>query len=235
MRLDRFLREKFSLRSRTYAEDLIVKGMVEVDGKCVVKPAYDVDDKNFVKILSDDDYASRGAYKLKRALEAFSLSVEDAECADIGCSNGGFTDLLLRGGAKSVFAVDVGECALPKRLASDPRVTFRRINARDLPASKDKDFLCADLSFISLKLVLPAFFGQLKEGGRCVVLVKPQFEAGRGALSKKGLVLSEKDRERAVREVRTAAESAGFRFEGLVAAPEITDKNREYLMYLLRP
>ena len=160
MRLDIFLQREFSLRSRTYAENLILRGLVEVDGRVVKKPSFDVpEDCKTARILQDENYASQGAYKLAEALRAFSIDLSGADCADIGCSNGGFTDLMLRRGAKSVLAVDVGECALPESILADNRVTFLKANARELPPTKDKDFLSADLSFISLTLVLPAFFG----------------------------------------------------------------------------
>lgn len=238
MRLDVYLLRKFGLRSRTYAENLILRGLVTVNGKPVAKPSFDIDEArgDRAEILSDDGYASQGAYKLAEAKRVFGFDAAGLDCADIGCSNGGFTDFLLRCGAKSVLAVDVGECALPDALLADGRVTFLRANARELPPAADKDFLTADLSFISLKLVLPAFFGLLKEGGRAVVLVKPQFEAGRGALNKKGIVLSEKDRTRAVEGVVAAAEECGFRKIGLTPSPVVySDKNREYLLMLEKP
>lgn len=236
MRLDVFLQREFSLRSRTYAENLILRGLVEVDGRVVKKPSFDVPEDCNVAILQDDNYASQGAYKLAEALRAFSIDLSGADCADIGCSNGGFTDLMLRRGAKSVLAVDVGECALPESILADSRVTFLKANARELPPTKDKDFLSADLSFISLTLVLPAFFGVLKEGGKAVLLVKPQFEAGRSALSKKGIVLSEKERAKAVEKVASSAETIGFKVLGSTPSPVMyEDKNREYLLLLEKP
>lgn len=235
MRLDKFLQNEFGLRSRTYAENLILRGRVTLNGKTVTKPATVVDPTRGDKaeILSDEDYASQGAYKLAEAKRVFGFDVAGCDCADIGCSNGGFTDFLLRCGAKSVLAADVGECALDERLCSDSRVTFLRANARELPATRDKDFLCADLSFISLKLVLASFYGILREGGEAVVLVKPQFEAGRAALSKKGIVLSEKDRLKAVESVKREAEKCGFAVAGVTpTVVHDSDKNVEYLLYL---
>ena len=236
MRLDLYLLKKFSLRSRTYAENLVLRGFVKVKGRTVTKPSCDVaEDEEGVEILSDEGYASQGAYKLAEAKRVFGFSAEGADCADIGCSNGGFTDLLLRDGAKSVLAVDVGECALPDRILADSRVTFLKANARELSPTRDKDLLTADLSFISLTLVLPAFYGMLKAGGKAVVLVKPQFEAGKAALSKKGIVLSEKERERAVERVKAAAAECGFEVAGFTPSPVMyADKNREYLMLLVK-
>lgn len=233
MRLDLFTLEKFGLRSRTYAENLILRGCVRVNGRTVKKPSFDVGEEDCVELARDEGFASQGAYKLAEAKRVFGFSAEGLDCADIGCSNGGFTDVLLRDGAASVLAVDVGECALPRHIAEDERVTFLRANARELPPSSDRDFLTADLSFISLKLVLPVFYGMLREGGHAVVLIKPQFEAGKGALSKKGIVLSERDRRHAVEEVRAFAETCGFEVKGIAPSPVVyEDKNREYLMYL---
>ena len=235
MRLDKFLLEKFGLRSRTYAENLILRGQVTVQGKVVAKPSFSVTAEDDVRITADEDYASQGAYKLLEALRVFAISPKGLDCADIGCSNGGFTDVMLREGAAHVLAVDVGECALPEHMLSDERVTFLQANARELPPTSDIDLLSADLSFISLKLVLPSFFGLLKEGGHAVVLVKPQFEAGRAALSKKGIVLSEKERMRAVESVANAAEGCGFKVAGRTPSPVVyADKNREYLLHLVK-
>lgn len=229
------MQNEFGLRSRTYAENLILRGSVTVNGKIATKPATDVDAArgDRVEILSDDDYASQGAYKIAEAKRVFGFDVTGLDCADIGCSNGGFTDFLLRCGAKSVLAADVGECALDERLVHDPRVTFLRANARELPPTADKDFLCADLSFISLRLVLKSFYGILRCGGEAVVLVKPQFEVGKANLSKKGIVLSEKERQKAVEDVKHEAEKCGFVVAGIT--PTIVhdaEKNVEYLLYL---
>ena len=136
MRLDKFLQTEFGLRSRTYAENLILRGRVAVNGRQILKPAADVAESDKVEILSDEDYASQGAYKIEEAHRVFGFAVSGLDCADIGCSNGGFTDFLLRHGAKSVLAVDVGECALPEKLSGDPRVTFLRANARELPQGR---------------------------------------------------------------------------------------------------
>lgn len=233
MRLDKFLREKFGLRSRTYAENLIIKGQVRVNGKPATKPSAETDERDKVEIISDEDYASQGAYKLDKALRDFALDVNGLSCADIGCSNGGFTDCLLRRGAAYVLAVDVAECALPERLLRDRRVEFVRANAREFGVETPVDFVCSDVSFISLKHILPTVYSILKEGGFAVVLIKPQFELTRSALSKKGIVKSEKDRLDAVRLVKDYAAAAGFTVKGVSPAPEYyADKNKEYLLYL---
>ena len=214
MRLDKFLLLKFGLRSRTYAENLILSGRVTVAGKTELRPAFDIDEDHpaEVEVIRDEDYASLGAYKLERALDGFSLSVEGLDAADIGCSNGGFTDLLLRRGARSVLAVDVGECALPV------------------------SFLTADLSFISLTLVLPSLRSVIAPGGKAVVLVKPQFELGKSALDKRGVVKTEKLALSALHAVKDAAMRAGFLVLGSLPSPRRSEKmNREYLLLLAVP
>lgn len=234
MRLDKYIQQKFSLKSRTYAENLILTGRVSLDGRIASKPAEDVDDSRDVRIISDEGYASQGAYKLEEGLRAFDINVEGLACADIGCSNGGFTDVLLRHGAGSVLAVDVGECALPPEILQSGKVTFLRANARALPKDIAKvDFVCSDLSFISLGLVLGELYDLLKEGGQAVVLVKPQFELDRSALSKDGVVKSEKLRRQAVQKVRAYAVQAGFEIAGETESPRrYVGKNVEYLLHL---
>ena len=234
MRLDKFILEKFDLKSRTYAENLVLTGRVSVAGRVTYKPSLDVDEGDEVEIIADEGYASQGAYKLKEAFRIFKIDVAGKSCADIGCSNGGFTDVLLREGAAHVLAVDVGACALDERLAHDERVEFLKANARDLPHDLQKvDFACTDLSFISLKYVLREIYTLLKEGGEAVALIKPQFELDKSALSKKGIVLNEKYRQRAVESVKNFAISVGFEVVGCVTSPiRYEFKNVEYLLYL---
>ena len=233
MRLDKFLLQNFDLRSRTYAENLVLTGCVKINGAVATKPSLNVSDKDIIEI-SDDGYASQGAYKLEEAFLKFDLSVENKICADIGCSNGGFTDCLLRRGAQKVFAVDVAECALSDGLKNDSRVQFIRANARELPADfPTVDFVCSDVSFISLKLVLPEIFRILKVGGEAAVLVKPQFELDKSALGKSGIVNSDKLRLRALEGVKSFAISLGFSIKNTATSPvRYQNKNIEYLLYL---
>ena len=235
MRLDKYLLAAFSLRSRTYAENLIKRGAVTVNGTVETRPSCEIDENNppEIRILSDEDFASLGAYKLKKAFDDFALSVEGADCADIGCSNGGFTDLLLRKGAASVLAVDVGECALDERLLGSGKVSFLRANARDLPPIPEKDFVCADVSFISVTLILDSVRRILRENGKAVLLVKPQFELGRAALDKRGIVKNERLSRSALDLVSAAAVRSGFAVTGSTEIPRLfEDKNVEYLLLL---
>jgi len=234
MRLDKFLQQKFNLKSRTYAENLILTNCVSVDGVVVKKPSFDVDEGNLVEILNDEGFASQGAYKLEEAFLKFGLSVEGKDCIDLGCSNGGFSDVLLRRGAGSILAVDVAECALPKTLLDSGKIEFLRANARELPLNeKSFDFACSDLSFISLTYVLAEIFRVLKTGGEAVVLVKPQFELEKSALDKNGIVKTEKLRNRALENVKSFAIGVGFEIKGVELSPiRYESKNVEYLLWL---
>lgn len=169
MRLDNFITEKFSLASRSKAANLIKKGAVFVGGKTVTKAGTEVMDADDVKII-DEGYASLGAYKLEKAAAVFGLSFTDKVAADVGASNGGFTDFMIKNGAKTVYAVDVAECQLPIDLKNNPNVVVRdKINARYLTEEvlgEKVDFVTVDVSFISLKLVLLPIKSVLKEDGK---------------------------------------------------------------------
>lgn len=237
MRIDKYIQDKFNLKSRTYAENLIKTGSVLLRGKVVTKSSLDVGENDDIEIVNDENYASQGAYKLEKAFDDFSLDVNGKNCADIGCSNGGFTDCLLRHGAKHVLAVDVADCALDSKLLESGKVDFLKANARELPKNLEKvDFLCSDVSFISLKYVLQSMVYLLKNGGEAVVLVKPQFELDKSALTKSGIVTDEKLRKRAVESVKSYAISVGFEILDLSTSPiRYENKNVEYLLYLKKP
>lgn len=237
MRIDKYIQDKFNLKSRTYAENLIKTGSVLLRGKVVTKSSLDVGENDDIEIVNDENYASQGAYKLEKAFDDFPLDVNGKNCADIGCSNGGFTDCLLRHGAKHVLAVDVADCALDSKLLESGKVDFLKANARELPKNLEKvDFLCSDVSFISLKYVLQSMFDLLKNGGEAVVLVKPQFELDKSALTKSGIVTDEKLRKRAVESVKSYAISVGFEILDLSTSPiRYENKNVEYLLYLKKP
>lgn len=237
MRIDKYIQDKFNLKSRTYAENLIKTGSVLLRGKVVTKSSLDVGENDDIEIVNDENYASQGAYKLEKAFDDFLLDINSKNCADIGCSNGGFTDCLLRHGAKHVLAVDVADCALDAKLLESGKVDFLKANARELPKNLEKvDFLCSDVSFISLKYILQSMFDLLKNGGEAVVLVKPQFELDKSALTKSGIVTDEKLRKRAVESVKSYAISVGFEILDLSTSPiRYENKNVEYLLYLKKP
>ena len=179
---------------------------------------------------------SNGGYKLEKALNDFNLSVENTVCADVGASTGGFTERLLCGGAKKVYAIDVGESQLDESLSKDERVkVIDNFNARELSAQvlgEQVDVVTADVSFISLTLVLKPISDVLKVGGIAVVLVKPQFECGKKYLNKNGIVTDEKARNQAVTNVSRFAESVGLTPVNVTNAPIKQGKNIEYLLLL---
>ena len=240
MRLDVYLSEKKLTKSRAAAAALIKAGAVSVNGKIVEKSAFEVGENDDVKIVGETlKYVGRGGLKLEKALEIGKIDLSGKTCLDIGASTGGFTDCMLQNGAKTVYAVDVGTNQLDEKLRNDVRViSLENTDIRDFFLNSEVDFIGADVSFISLKLVLPHIFRLLKKDGKAVVLVKPQFEAGsssvgRKALSKKGVVTDEKARLKIVAEVRDFAEQCGFTVLLTEKSP-ITggSGNVEYLMIL---
>lgn len=235
MRLDLYLSEKFGY-SRTKAANMISDGFVTVNGTKAKKASFNVKDTDNVSVENEYRFASRGGDKLEKAFNDFGLNVKDNVCVDVGASNGGFTDCLLSHGAAKVYAVDVADCAFDEELRKDPRVVvIDNFNARGLNVAalgEECDFACVDVSFISLKLVLPAVYSVVKNGGEIVALIKPQFEAGRKNLSKTGIVISEKVRKAVVDDISAFAATLGARVEGVTTAPEREGKNVEYLIRL---
>lgn len=237
MRLDVFLSEKYGY-SRTKSAGMIADGFISVNGKKAEKASFNVKDGDDVVVEREYRFASRGGDKLEKAFADFSLDVNGLVCADIGASNGGFTDCLLSHGARKVYALDVGDCAFDDTLKNDPRVIVRdNTNARDITENffgEQCDFACIDVSFISLKLVLPAVLSAVKKNGEVVALIKPQFEVGRKNLTKTGLVLSEKLRKSVVSDIREFAESSGAKAIAVTTAPIREGKNVEYLIRLIK-
>ncbi|MGN0795493.1 MAG: TlyA family RNA methyltransferase [Christensenellales bacterium] len=235
MRLDNYIYQKFCLKSRTYASRLIKDGLVLLNGKVCTVASKEIKGDENIEIEKDDSFASFGGEKLLKAFSEFSIDVKNFYCIDIGCSNGGFTDVLLQKGAKKVLAVDVGDCALPDRILKDRKVDFLKYNARFLTAeiTGECDFVCVDCSFISLKILLPAILSVLKKDGCGILLIKPQFEVGKNALSKKGIVNDKRIEKKAVESVTSEAENLGFNIMGIVESPKKSqDKNQEYLLYV---
>ena len=233
MRLDNYLSEAGLAKSRTRAKNLILTGKVSVDGLVVRKASFEIQPGQSVSVNSEEDFSSLGGIKLKNALEKFNISPEGKVCIDIGASNGGFTDVMLRAGAKKVFCVDVGECALPADMLADDRVEVRdRLNARFISFEDigiRAELITVDVSFISLKLILPALKQFMNEDTALIALIKPQFEVGRALLSKSGVVKNPREAEKAVSEVVAFAASIGLKGLGVVEIPRLfKDKNREY-------
>lgn len=241
MRADQFLHINNYAESRQKAQALIKGGSVEIDGVKITKPSAEIDDgiSHEVVLTSDEKYVGRGGLKLEGALEAFGIDPDGFICADIGASTGGFTDCLLQKGAGKVYAFDSGRDQLHKRLLADPRVISKEgFNARYInpdDVSEAVDLAVMDVSFISQTMIIPALVSVIKDGGALVSLVKPQFEAGRTALGKNGIVKNGKDRYLAAIRVLDCAIGAGLSCRGFVRSPiKGGDGNEEYLIYLIK-
>ena len=236
MRIDLYLQEKGFAPTRSRAKAMIEEGMVELDGKIVDKPSLSVEDGAHIRILDTLRYVSRGGLKLEAALTAFHLSPAGRVALDVGASSGGFTDCLLQNGVAYVYAIDSGIGQLAPALREDARVECREhCNARYItPADFErKPTLCVmDVSFISQTLILPAIAAILPEGGELVSLIKPQFEAGRAAIGKGGIVRSERDRAAAVHRVIECAEALSLSHLQTIPSPiRGGDGNIEYLAH----
>jgi 23S rRNA (cytidine1920-2'-O)/16S rRNA (cytidine1409-2'-O)-methyltransferase len=242
-RIDLLLVERGIAESRTRAQALVMAGAVIVGEARVDKPGALVAADAPIRLKQDAaprPYVSRGALKLERALDTFPLDPRGRICADLGASTGGFTDLLLQRGARRVHAVDVGYGQLHPKLRGDPRVVVReRENARALTAAalgEPVDLVTADLSFISLRLVLPAIKSLLRPGGDAILLVKPQFEVGKGEVGKGGVVRDDVKRRAALDGIMAAARDLGFEVVGHAESPiEGPAGNREWLLALHLP
>jgi 23S rRNA (cytidine1920-2'-O)/16S rRNA (cytidine1409-2'-O)-methyltransferase len=232
IRLDQLLTDRGLARSRAEAQALIHAGSVELDGTRRLKPGQLVETEASVSLLERPKWASRAGAKLEHALGAFGIDPSGLAALDAGASTGGFTDVLLAGGARIVYAVDVGRGQLIQRLREDPRVvSMERTNLRDLRELPEPiDLATLDLSFIGLGLVLPAVRDLLTDAGRIVALVKPQFEAGKEDVPRGGVVTDPATWERVLSEVSAAAGEAGFWVQETIRSPITgTDGNVEFL------
>ena len=238
MRLDLALVEFGLETSRTRAKNLIAESNVSVNGKVITKPAFDVSETDKIEIIGEKlKYVGRGGLKLEKALNEFNIDVNGFTCIDIGASTGGFTDCLLQNGAEHVFAVDIGTSQLDAKLIEDSRVTMlENTDARKLSAeiiTKPCDFACFDVSFISLTKVVSFVLPFIKDNGSLVVLIKPQFEAGRKNIGKNGIVSSEKVRRKVIDNLTLYFTTIGLTVSGITESPiKGGDGNIEYLMYL---
>jgi 23S rRNA (cytidine1920-2'-O)/16S rRNA (cytidine1409-2'-O)-methyltransferase len=241
LRLDVLLVARGLAASRERARALILAGQVRVNGQPVTKAGTNLPPDAEVTVdVPDHPYVSRGGVKLAHALDVFAIDVTDRLALDIGASTGGFTDVLLQRGARRVVALDVGHGQLDWKLRSDPRVAvIERVNARTLssdhlpPDARSFGIVTIDVSFISLRLVLPVVPALVDTNGDVVVLVKPQFEAGRSEIGKGGIVRDDDVRRRVVEEVATSAVALGLEPTATVESPiPGMEGNREILMHL---
>ncbi|MBB5804803.1 23S rRNA (cytidine1920-2'-O)/16S rRNA (cytidine1409-2'-O)-methyltransferase [Saccharothrix ecbatanensis] len=241
-RLDAELVRRGLARSREHASQLVAEGKVTVRGTVATKPAtaVELDTALVVRETDDPNYASRGAHKLVGALEAFeAVDVKGRRCLDAGASTGGFTDVLLRARAREVVAADVGRGLLDWRLRTDDRVVVKdKTNVRSLTPEDiggPVDLVVADLSFISLRLVLPALTACLDGEGDLIPMVKPQFEVGKDRLGSGGVVRDPELRAEAVLDVVASAAGLGLRLHGATASPlPGPSGNVEFFVWLRR-
>lgn len=241
-RIDKLLVERGFADSRTRAQAMIMAGIVIVGETRAEKPSDKFEKDATIRLKGASGelrYVGRGGLKLEAALREFQVNPAGMDCIDIGASTGGFTDCLLQHGAASVTAVDAGTNQLVWSLRNDARVEVReKTNARDLlPADFEKRFDMAvmDVSFISLKKVIPALIPLLKPAALMIVLIKPQFEVGRGEVGKGGIVRDPEKHERVVREVNAFAEQAGLRLGGVIDSPILgAEGNKEFLALYAR-
>lgn len=241
MRADTYLFEKGYVSSRTKAKELIDSGRVSVNGKAVIKPSAEISESDSVKVAPSDktEFVGRGGLKLEAALDYFNVSPCGLICADIGASTGGFTDCLLKRGAKKVYAIDSGTGQLAPELRADERVvSLEGVNARYI-ASDDisgdtADVVVMDVSFISQKLLYPAIKNIAADGAHIITLIKPQFEAGRENIGKNGIVKDEKTRLKVIEDIIENASMFGFESQGHIISPiKGGSGNTEYLIHFI--
>ena len=225
-RIDRLLTEKGFAASRSKAHAMIMAGVVLVDERRIEKPSESVRSDAEIRIKgqnAESRYVGRGGLKLEAALHHFQIVPSGYDCLDVGSSTGGFTDCLLQQGAASVVAIDVGTNQLDWKLRSDPRVNVREnVNARELKASDFDhlfDLIVMDVSFISVTKILGGLVDLLKQEGSIVVLIKPQFEVGKGEVGKGGIVRDPEKHEQVVGDVNSFAEKCGLTTVGTIPSP----------------
>ncbi|ABR48662.1 hemolysin A [Alkaliphilus metalliredigens QYMF] len=238
VRIDLRLVEEGYFDSRERAKSSIMAGVVLVDQQVIDKPGTKVDEDLPIKIKGNPiPYVSRGGLKLQKAMEEFQLNLQNKVCMDIGASTGGFTDCMLQKGAKKVYAIDVGYGQLDWKLRQDERViSMERTNIRYVTPTditEEPDFASVDVSFISLRLVLPVIKNLLCSNGEIIALIKPQFEAGREKVGKKGVVRDIQVHEEVVKEIYDFAKEHELYTHGLSYSPiKGPEGNIEYLIYL---
>lgn len=229
--------ERGLAESRERAQVLIMAGKARVGTTTLVKASTMLDSSTEIELIAPERFVSRGGYKIEGALEQFEIDVTGLRCLDLGASTGGFTDCLLQRGAVSVVAVDVGKAQLHAKLRADARVTLLdNTNARALPELPPIDFFVADLSFISLRKVLPSVASRLAPQTPGMILFKPQFEAGREFVPRTGVIKDEELRQRLLAEFFEWLDSEGWLRRGVIESPiRGGDGNVEYLVFVVSP
>jgi len=237
-RLDKTIKQRQLIRSRSRAQRMIAAGRIKVDGRILTRPGHPIDPEAEIEILSFEQYVSQGGDKLAAALDQFKLDAQNLVCLDVGASTGGFTDCLLQHGAAKVYAIDVGHDQLHPRLRQHPKVVVREgLNARYLvpqDIGESIDLIVIDVSFISLKLILPPLVEILAPDGRIVTLVKPQFEVGKNKLPSDGVVRDETARMDVLSDVQAfiRTETPWHTIEQMQSPVEGSKGNIEFLLHL---
>ncbi len=238
LRLDVAVFERGFAETREKAKAMIMAGSVYVNGQKALKGGVNIKETDVIEVRGAvNPFVSRGGLKLDKAVRSFGLDLSDCTCMDIGASTGGFTDCMLTNGAKKVYAIDVGYGQLAWKLRCDERVVnlertnFRYVTREQVP--DEIDFASVDVSFISLKLILPVMHTLLRSGGRSVCLIKPQFEAGKENIGKKGVVRDKSVHTDVVRNITAFAAENGFKVLNVDFSPiKGPEGNIEYLMYI---
>lgn len=237
-RLDNFLVENNYVQTRSKAQSLIMSGCVYINNQKAIKAGEQIKGDEQIEVRGSSlKYVSRGGLKLEKSITAFDLDLHGKTCMDIGASTGGFTDCMLQNGAAKVYSIDVGYGQMAWKLRNDDRVinmerkNFRYITKNDIP--EEIDFFSVDVSFISLELILPSAFDLLKTDGCAVCLIKPQFEAGKDKVGKKGVVRDSSVHKEVIDKVFGFTRNIGFKIYGLDFSPiKGPEGNIEYLMFI---
>lgn len=238
LRLDVAVFERGFAETREKAKAMIMAGSVYINGQKALKGGVNIKETDVIEVRGAvNPFVSRGGLKLDKAVKSFGLDLSDCICMDIGASTGGFTDCMLTNGAKKVYSIDVGYGQLAWKLRCDERVVnlertnFRYVTREQVP--DEIDFASVDVSFISLKLILPVMHTLLKDGGHSVCLIKPQFEAGKENIGKKGVVRDKSVHAAVVESITSFAAENGFKVLGVDFSPiKGPEGNIEYLMYI---
>ena len=237
-RIDILLTEKNFFESRAKSQAMIMAGKILVNGQKIDKSGTMIEENAEIKIIGENlKYVSRGGLKLEKAIKVFEIDLNEKICADIGASTGGFTDCMLQNGAKKIYSIDVGYGQLAWKLRNDERVVnMERTNIRKVSRADFEeilDFASIDVAFISLDKVLPIVYEILSEKGEVIALIKPQFEAGREKVGKKGVVKDKKVHEEVLKYVLNFAQNLNFKVCGLDYSPiKGPEGNIEYLTFL---
>ncbi len=239
MRLDEYLYKNNFVESRAKAQNIILAGCVFVNGVKTISKAQKIKDNDIISIINNNKYVSRAGEKLEKAINYFNISVENKICLDIGASTGGFTDCLLQYNAKKVYAIDVGHNQLVYKLRNNDRVvSIEDFNAKNIKKNMFDilpTVVVSDVSFISISKIAPIIYGELENMEFWISLIKPQFEAERGEVSKGGIIRDDKLREEIVNRAIKRVVSSGFiEVDRIISPIKGTKGNIEYLSYFIR-